>query len=82
MTDGGGDATVGGVRVEASSAGEPPAMGRGDTGAYYSKWDKLAKEAVTEAEESDAAETAESKAKLGLDSDAPVSEAEDAEEEA
>ena len=69
-----------GVRADAAVAPDA-AMGKGDTGAYYSKWDKLAAEAVAEAEESDAVEVAESTKKLGLDSDAPLSEAQKKDEE-
>ena len=70
------DAAVGVLasEVESLAAGET-GHGKGDTGAYYSKWDKVAAEAVANAEETDAAEVAEASAKLGLDSDAPQSEA-------
>lgn len=72
MTDGESAPEAVGVRAD---AGADAGMGRGDTGTYYSKWDKLAADAVAEAEEVEAAEVAESTAKLGLDSDAPLSEA-------
>jgi len=76
MTDGEASAAASapapaGIPADTVDAG----MGKGDTGAYYSKWDKLAADAVAETEEIEAAEVAESTAKLGLDSDAPQSEA-------
>lgn len=42
---------------------------------YYSKWDKVAKDAVEEVEKDDAVQVASSTAALGLDSDDPKSEA-------
>ena len=54
-----------------------PGMGIGSTDDYYKKWDKLAKEAVASVDEEEKDEKKEADAKLGLDTDAPVSKSQE-----
>ena len=63
-----------GVRVDGEDSQEP--VGERKFDEYYSKWDKVAAEAISEVEASDAQEAQASTTALGLDSDAPRSESE------
>ena len=61
---------------EGPSSSTEVGHGRGDTAEYYSKWDKVAADAVGDTEASEASAAEASDAALGLNSDAPRSEAE------